>query len=178
MRFLIVLVILSMGLPVACNKCGFGDGPNTEFKMIGQELFNVEVVTGGPTSSVQLRFRIRYSPEALAAVDLNQPRQFYGAAFACSPPPQIFVNFVENIYVTSSSDFYDFKSGEELISLFQMVRFKETESLTFPIQLDVGESLELVMDGPLPNIPEQTFLIQTVTSDSMVFESELSVSFQ
>jgi hypothetical protein len=167
-----------MGLPVACNiGCG-GNGPITEYKMIGQELSNVEVVSGGPTSDGQLRFAIVYAPEALAAVDFKQTGKFFGAAYACSPPPQIFVNLIDSISITSNKDLYDFKAGDELISLFQRVIFTEMESLTFPIQLDIHEYFQLVMFGPLPDNPEHTFVIQTVTSDNMVFESELSILFQ
>jgi hypothetical protein len=118
MRFLFILAVLSMGLPVACNTCGFGSGPETEFKMIGQEISNVEVVISEPTSSVDLRFAIQYIPEVLAAVDIKKTWELYGSANACSPPPQIFVNLVDSISITSSADIYDFKAGEELISCF------------------------------------------------------------
>lgn len=178
MRFLVILVVLSMGLPVACNTCGFGSGPNLDYEMIGQELSNVEVEPFHQTSSVQLRFMIMYTPETLSAVDLKQFTVKYGAAYACSPSPQFFVNSVDRISITSNSDLYEFEDGEELISLFKRVKYTDTEPLEFPIQLEVYEYLELTMVGPLPDVSEQTFVIQSFTDDSKVFKSQLLVSFQ
>ncbi len=127
---------------------------------------------------MDLRITIRYIPEVLAAADIKKTWKLYGGAYACSPPPQIFVNLVDNISITSNADIYDIKAGDELISLFQRVNFSKTEPLIFPVQLELGDYFVLAMVGPKPSNPEHTFLIKTETSDNQVFKSEVTVIFQ
>lgn len=175
MRALYILILITLGLPIACNPCGAGRGPKINYEMINQSIENTQIDILQETSSVLLSFSIRYEDQQVAMI--QKTSSSFGA-FACSPPPVYFMDTITDISITSNTDLYEFAAGEELISLFVRSEFGANESLTFPIQLQVFEQIQLIMAGPIPDNPNQIFTIKSKTSDGKEFESMLTVSFQ
>ncbi len=177
MRVLLILMIITLGLPVACiDTCGGGGGPSINYEMINQSIENTKVDVFQETSSIQLSFSIIYEDQQVAMMQ-NQKGSF-GSAFACSPPPNYYVNAIAGISIISNKDLYGRASGEELNALFRLSNYGENEPLSFPIQLQTYESIRLTMIGSIPDNQDHTFTIKSETSDNKEFVSKLSVSFQ
>ena len=163
-----------MGLPVACNTCG-GGGPVANYEMINQNIEYSELDIFDGTSFMQFSFSIRYEAQIVAMIPKKNGS--FGLAFACSPPPIYFVNTITGISITSNKAFYEFASGEELISLFKRSFYGESESLVFPIELE-SNAIQLKMIGPIPDMQEHSFTIKSMTSDNKEFVSILNIGFQ
>ena len=174
MRILVVMLILTMGLPVACNTCG-GGGPVPNHEMIDQNIEYSEIDIFEETSSIHWNFSIRYEDKIVAMMSRTGS---FGLAFACSPPPINYINTITDISITSNKDFYEFAAGEELISLFKRSYYGTSESLVFPIKLESYSGIQLRMIGPVPDIHDHSFTIKSLTSDNKEFVSILNISFQ
>ncbi len=176
MRIIFILLIINLGLPVACiNTCGGGSGGvEVQVEMSGQEIENYDISVFEETSSVKFSFYIRYLGETIAMLE---KKGGFGA-YACSPPQYEYINQIINISITSNSELYDLNAGEELSHFFLYSKYGDNQILEYPIQLYQYEGISLTMVGPVPLEMDHRITVKSTTSDGLIFETSFVVSFE
>jgi hypothetical protein len=170
---MITLIVITFVLPVACNTLGCGgSGGSPNYFISGQEV-SATVEVDDAVGIVELNILIDYLPMTAA---MNDDYHSFGTLMACSPAPQYFQNDVTSISITSNKSFV-LPAGDELIELFQWRRWGESNTLEFPLNLELGEYFQLQFVGDQPADKEQVFTIKTITSDQLEFENAITIAF-